>query len=119
MSLIEQIKSKDIDRSSISETNLKRLVELFPNEKLDLLADFLSFKHDDLDKSVENLTRVIKFRSKRMPILKEDCITEFNKGKMYSHGYDKEGRPLLIFRVRYLDKHDRDIEEMAKMVGPE
>ena len=117
MSLISQIRSADIDKSSISEENLKAVADAYPHEKLDHLADFLSSKGNDLEKTLHSLERAKKFRARCMPILKQDCINEISKGKLYTCGVDKEGRPLLIFRSRFHDKRDRDIEEMTKMVS--
>jgi hypothetical protein len=62
------------------------------------------------------LTTAENWRSQHWPPLKQDCINEINKGKVYVKGTDKDGRPLLIFRSRFHDPKDRDPEEMAKMV---
>jgi hypothetical protein len=108
------IKSRDIDRSMFSEENFRALKGQFPNCTDETIARYLIARNNDLDKATELLTKAELWRSKQYPILKQDCIGEFRKGKIYTHGFDKEGRPLYIVRAANHDPSDRDIEELAK-----
>lgn len=110
------IKSKDINRDLFSLENLNVLRTLFPSLSDDTLARYLIARNNDLAKSTELLTKAMAWRATHWPVLKQDCINQINKGVMYQHGYDKEGRPLLILRAKFHNPSERSIEELAKTV---
>ena len=43
-------------------------------------------------------------------------MNELNKGIIYSHGVDKEGRPILIISAAKHNPKNRSIEELAKAI---
>ena len=51
-----------------------------------------------------------------MPVLKASCLTEMKKGKLYVHGVDNEGHPLLIWDAGKHDCYDRDVDELVRLV---
>jgi hypothetical protein len=108
------IKSQDIDQSKFSEENHRSLKTQFPHLDDDTIARYLIARNDDLDLASELLNKSQKWRSVHFPILKQDCMGELSKAKMYTHGVDKEGRPLLIIHGIRHDPRDRDIETLAK-----
>jgi len=114
--LISEIKSKDIDKAKITEVNMQRLHQSLPNLDADTLARYLIARKNKVKASTKLLTTAESWRSQHWPVLKQDCINEINKGKIYVKGTDKDGRALLIFRTRFHDARNRDPEEMAKMV---
>jgi len=110
------VKSKDIDRSKYSEDKLAKMKERFPDVDNDTLARYLIARNNKMKNAIPLLQGADAWRSVWRPILKEDCINEIMKGKIYVRGVDKEGRPLLIIRARFHDPKNRTIDEMAKMV---
>lgn len=111
-----EIKSMDIDRNLVTIENHNALKGLFPDCDDDTICRYLIARNNDLAKATELLTKAKSWRSKHMPILKRDVIPELQTGKLYVHGTDREGRPLLIFRPSMHDAGNRDLETMAKMV---
>lgn len=110
------IKSADIDRNKFTEKNIIVMRTAFPGLDDDTLARYLIARNNDLDKAMEQLNRALAWKLAHYPILKESCIKEIRTGKIYIRGTDKEGRPLMIFRTRFSNPSDRDIEETAKMI---
>lgn len=115
--LIAEIKSKDIDKSKIHETNMQKLHAEFPQCDADTLARYLIARKNKIKAATKLLRNAENWRAQNWPVLKQDCINEINKGKVFVTGTDKEGRPLLVFRSRFHNAKDRDPEEMAKMVS--
>ena len=114
--LIAEIKSKDIDKSKITETNMQKLSAEFPQCDADTLARYLLARKNKIKAASKLLRNAENWRAQNWPVLKKDCINEIQKGKIFVTGTDKEGRPLLVFRSRFHNAKDRDPEEMAKMV---
>jgi len=114
--LINEIKSKDIDKSKITAENMNKLHAAFPTLDADTLARYLIARKNKVKASTKLLTNAENWRAQHWPVLRADCVNEINKGKIYVRGTDKDGRPLLIFRTRFHDAKNRDPEEMAKMV---
>jgi hypothetical protein len=108
------IKSKDIDQNKFSEENHGSLKSLFPELDDDTVARYLIARNNDLDLATELLSKAQKWKSIHYPILKQDCLGELSKAKVYTHGVDKEGRPLLIVHGIRHDPRNRNIEELAK-----
>jgi hypothetical protein len=108
------IRSNDIDRSKFTEANHRDLKAEFPHVDDDTIARYLIARDNDLFMANELLTKAEKWRSINYPILKQDCLGELGKGKFYTHGVDKEGRPLFIVHGIRHDPKNRNIEELAK-----
>lgn len=115
--LTSEIKSKDIDKSKITEVNMQKLHAEFPQCDADTLARYLIARKNKIKAATKLLRNAENWRASNWPVLKQDCIGEIRKGKIFCTGTDKEGRPLLIFRSRFHDAKNRDPEEMAKMVS--
>lgn len=115
-SLLSEIKSNDIDISKVTEESLQHMKCKFPHKDTDTLARYLIARDNKVSRASKLLELSERWRTKHWPILKSDCIDEIQKGKVYLHGYDKEGRPLIVFRSKLHDITDRNAEEMAKMV---
>ncbi len=111
-----EIKSIDINRGAITIENHNALKKLFPEVDDDTIARYLIARNNNLEKSTELLTKARTWRAKHMPVLKRDVIPELQTGKLYVHGTDREGRPLMIFRPSMHDANVRDMETMAKSV---
>jgi hypothetical protein len=109
-----QIKSKDIDPAKFSLDNVVNLRGVFPNVDDETIGRFLIARNDDREKAEALLGSAEKWRSHHFPILKQDCMNELRRGVVYSHGYDKEGRPMLIMATRRNDPNNRDLEEMGR-----
>eukprot|EP01031_Cornospumella_fuschlensis_P027993 gene27993-33804_t len=71
----------------LADEEINALMEEIEQEKEDEKA-----RNNDLQKATDLLTKATAWRSKRMPVLKEEFIDEFIQGKAYVHGTDKEGR---------------------------
>jgi hypothetical protein len=108
------ITSTDIDRSRFTVENHRALKEKFPNLDDTTIARYLIARNGDLAKATELLTKAEAWRSKRWPVLKQDCLKELRVPRIYVHGRDKEGRPLVIVNTAQHDVNNRDIEECAK-----
>jgi hypothetical protein len=111
-----KIKSTDIDQSRFSEENHSELKAQFPELNDDIIARYLIARDNDLEAATELLSKAEKWRSLHYPILKEDCVNELSKGTFYTHGVDKEDRPLFIVHGIRHDPSTRDIVELAKAV---
>lgn len=116
MSLVPVITSTDIDQTKFGIEEFNQMKEQFPAESDETLARFLIARNNKKDKAAELLVQYLFWKSTSWPVLKSSCLTEINKGKIYVHGKDKEGHPLLIYRCRFNNSSDRDIEEMGRMV---
>jgi hypothetical protein len=110
------IQSIDIDRSLFTVENHNALKALFPTLDDDTVARYLIARNNDLAKSTDLLSKARAWRTKHMPVLKRDTMAELVQGKMYIHGTDREGRPLLIFRPSLHDASARNLEMFAKAV---
>jgi len=111
-----EITSEDIDRSKFSFDNLKAMRTQFPTETDTTLARFLIARSDDLTKARDLLAKHLDWRKANLPVSKNDCLHEFNKGKIYSHGFDKMGHPLVIWRGALNVAAERDMDELGKAV---
>ena len=68
-----------------------------------------------MDKARDMLKAHVEWRASNLPLYKEACLGEINKGKIYSHGVDKEGHPLVVFRPKMNDCDVRDVGETCRM----
>jgi len=110
------VKSKDIDSAKYTKEKLAKMKEQFPDVDNDTLARYLIARNNKMKQAVPLLQAAEAWRHVWRPILKEDCLSEIMKGKIYTKGFDKEGRPLLIIRSKLHNPKERSIDEMAKMV---
>lgn len=108
------ITSTDIEKDKFSVENLLVMRERFPGHEDEELARFLIARKNDLEKASEQLQKRINFDATFLPISKEDCGKEFTAGKLYVHGVDKEGRPILIWAVRNNIAAERDMDKLVK-----
>jgi len=110
------IRSTDIDQSKFGNDEFQQMKAAFPEETDEVLVRFLIARNNNVAKASEMLAAHIEWRRANWPILKSSCLNEISKGKAYVHGFDKEGHPLLIYRVRFNVASDRDVDEMGRMV---
>lgn len=112
------IVSKDIQALSAkySKSLIDELKKDFPQESDETIARFLIARNGDHHKAREMMQAYIEWRVDHPQVLKETCLGEILKGKVYLHGKDKEGHPLVHFRPRFNDPDKRDLEEMGRMV---
>jgi hypothetical protein len=110
-----KIVSTDIEADKYSVENLLAMRERFPGRDDEELARFLIARKNDLEKAAEQLQKRINFEQTFLPtVTKADCGEEFNCGKLYAHGVDKEGRPLLIWAARNNFAAERDMDKTVK-----
>jgi len=81
----------------------------------DTLARFLIARNGNVDKAKTLLVEHLAWRRATLPVLKSSCLNEFTKGKMFVHGVDKEGHPLIIYRAKLQVPSERDMDEMLRM----
>ena len=96
-------------------TSVLNLRAKFPQFSDEDIARFLCARDGLVDKAEEMLKAHVAWRASNYPIYKDDCLGEILKGKVYVHGTDKEGHPLIHFRPRLNDADVRDVEEMGRM----
>lgn len=112
------ILSEDIKKlsSKYSPSLIYELKKSFPEESDETLARFLIARNGDHLLARELLRENIVWRRDNLPVLKETCLDEICRGKVYRYGTDKEGHPLAIFRPRLNDPSTRDMGEMSRMI---
>jgi hypothetical protein len=108
------VKAKDIDLTKFTVDSHRRLKAVCPDLDDDTIARYLVAGGNDVNQAQEMISKSKQWKSVHYPILKQDCLEELRKGKLYTHGFDKEGRPLLIVRAFNHDPRHRDIEQLAK-----
>jgi hypothetical protein len=110
------IKSKDIDITKFSESNVVTMRGQFPGLDDQVLARYLIARNNDLEKACEQLTRALNWQALHCPVMKSSCQKEIASGKLYVRGVDKEGRPLLVYRSCKSFPAERDLEECGRML---
>lgn len=112
------IVSEDIKKlsSKYSPALIYELKKNFPEEGDETLARFLIARNGDLAQSRELLRAHLVWRQANLPVLKETCLDEICRGKVYRYGKDKDGHPLAVYRPRLNDPNTRDMDEMSKMI---
>ena len=95
-------KSTDIEHvrcktpvGSFSDESFSVMRSHFPDEEDESLARFLIARNGDTSKAIPFLTKSIEWRTKKLPLQIPSFYREFIKGKIYMHGHDKTGHPLL------------------------
>ena len=112
------IVSKDIlchMNKKFYSTSILKLRDKFPGFSDEDYARFLIARDGIIEKAEEMLKAHVAWRASNLPIYKESCLGEILKGKVYVHGTDKEGHPLVHFRPKLNDADTRDVEEMGRM----
>lgn len=109
-----KITSTDIEADKYSVSNLLEMRNRFPGREDEELARFLIARKDDLEKASEQLQKRINFEASFLPVTKDDCGEEFNAGKLYTYGVDKEGRPIIVWAVRNNIAATRDMDKLVK-----
>lgn len=113
---MEEIKSTDIDPSRFTPEALASMRAQFPAEGVEQLARFLIARNGDVGKAADMLRAHVAWREVNMPVSRESCLGELQKGKMYRHGFDLDGRPLLFWRGALHLPNDRDMKEMQNLL---
>lgn len=96
--------------------NLIKLRERFPSEDDTTIARFLIARSNDLEKATAMLQAKVTWRLTNGPVRKAECIGELKSGKLYVHGTDLEGHPLLVFRTQYNDANTRNLQEAGLLM---
>ena len=55
-------------------------------------------------------------RAENLPVAKESCLAELQKGRFYFHGVDKKGRPVAYYSLACHDPKHRDLAEIMRMM---
>ena len=112
------IVSRDISALSAkySKSLIEEIKKSFPEESDETIARFLIARNGDHVKARDMMQEHMAWRVENPPVLKESCLGEICKGKVYAHGKDKEGHPLVLYRPRFNDPDKRDLDEMGRMV---
>jgi hypothetical protein len=76
---------------------------------------FLLARNGDVAAATELLRNHLIWKAANMPVSKATCLNEMRKGKLYMHGFDKEGHPLMIWRASRHNALERDMDEMLRM----
>jgi hypothetical protein len=91
-----------------------QLKEAFPNQPADVLRRFSIARSHDVAQSTEMLSTHIAWREANLPIDPESCAAELAKCKVFTHGFDNEGRPIVYWWGKRHDPSDSDLEEVIK-----
>ena len=101
--------------SKYTDTNIIILRSEFPQLNDEDIARFLIARNNNVSKAQKMLRDHVTWRSSNLPLYKSSCLNEIHKGKVYVHGTDKLGHPLVVFRPVKNDMAVRDVEEMGRM----
>jgi hypothetical protein len=110
------IVSCDIDPSRFSMENLNALRAVFSHLPDEELARYLIARNDDVHKAMEQIQKAQKVKMASFPILKDSVMKEMMTGKLYCHGEDKDGRPLIIWNSAKNIASQRDLEETSRLL---
>jgi len=101
--------------SRITPDALAEMRAAFEGETDTTLCRFLLARNCNVAKATELLSKHLEWKQTNWPIRKESFIREYVKGKVWLHGTDNEGHPLIVYRSCLHLPHDRDVEEMGRM----
>jgi hypothetical protein len=110
------INSDDILEHNPDFDSIRELKRRFPTECDLILARFLLARDGDVEKASEMISNEHVFRRANMPISKSMFMPDLLTGKMYVHGQDKLGHPLLIFSQCKHWAKERDMEANKRLV---
>lgn len=79
---------------------------------MDISQVIFHFSNPPLPLLPHHLTR----RAENLPVAKESCLAELQKGRFYFHGVDKKGRPVAYYSLACHDPKHRDIAEIMRMM---
>ena len=78
---------------------------------------FLIAREWDYEKGRDLLFEDLEWREDHPEYIHIDdaeIATELESNKAYLHGFDRAGRPIMVFLLRLHNKHERDLEESTK-----
>ena len=105
--------SNDIDRKSVDQVALKDIKSRHPNVDEYTLIRYLLINKNIGDAS-RQLARTLAWRKSYLPITTTTIMSELKTKKLYLHGVDSKGYPLLIFDVSKHDVSIRNKDECIK-----
>lgn len=111
-----QILSTDVNPERYSLKSLQEMRTLFPGVEDTILARNLIARNDNVEKATALLKRCLAWKASYFPIMKSTIPKEFPLGKLYCHGVDKDGRPLLIWVAAKNIAKERDINEAGRLL---
>jgi hypothetical protein len=107
----------DLDTSRFTKKKLIAFQKEFPDIPLEELARYLIGKNDHLKQAEQQLRRALEKREElRLPILKSSVMNEMSTGKIYCHGVDKEGRPVLVWIASKNCVSKRNLDETMRLL---
>jgi len=53
-------------------------------------------------------------REENLPVCRDSCLEELQKGRFYMHGHDREGRPVLYFTLAGHDPQQKDMPQILQ-----
>jgi hypothetical protein len=109
------IQSRDVDLTKCKIGDLALMKQSFPDETDETVARFFLARDGNVGKATALLRDHIAWRSQIPPIFKSDITKEMRPGKLYVHGTDKLGHPLLVWTSNRHNRLDRDIKDMEKL----
>ena len=107
-----RFREQDLLTLRSSFTKEERVLNSLSDETI---ARFLIARNGNTEKARALLVEHLAWRKVKLPLYKNSCITEFVKGKVYLHGFDREGHPLVVYRAKLQIPSDRNVEEMLNM----
>jgi hypothetical protein len=109
--------SDDVDTSRFSHDKLEAFQKEFPDASKEDLARYLIGRNNHLKKAKEQLIRAKEKREElNLPILKSSVMNEMSTGKIYCHGVDKEGRPVLVWIASKNCVSKRNLDETMRLL---
>ena len=90
-------KSTDIQnqKSKFTDEAFSVMTKRFPNEPKEDLARFLIARNGSVDKAAPFFQKCLDWRRENLPLKTSSFYKEYIKGKIYMHGEDKSGHPLI------------------------
>lgn len=110
-----EITSLDIDVTTISMEKMTTLRREFPELNDTTIAKFYFARNGDLTKIIDMIKASMEWRKTfNFPVLKSSIPNEIKSGKLYFHGHDKEGHPLIVYTVALSKPSERDLDEAIR-----
>ena len=97
---IPVIQSRDINIGSLSLSDFGKLKRTHPNVSDENIAIFLLARKGDYHQAGAMLDKHLAWKATVPRITKADVAKEFATGKLYRHGFDRQGHPLLVYTAR-------------------
>lgn len=113
--ILETVEYSKLDLTTF-KSNVIVLTKKYPEFSLDDIGRFVIARKNDMG---EIINMINQYKEKKatiqFPIVKSMIQNEFPIGKMYVHGVDKEGRPLLVWVTRLHNYKTRDLDEVMRL----